>query len=136
MAPSAPWLPAFIIANRIAEGLWHSESAPWLHESAGLCLYTTVGHEAHLRTDSSVWLYAPVDPLRNPDKYQWQLAGPREHWAAILIGSKRYPKLRELLPTREPGTPDCSQCNGTGCVLAQMQCPKCGGLGWVPEEAA
>jgi hypothetical protein len=55
----------------------------------------------------------------------------------LVWGSERYPELRELLPTREPGATDC-QCLqhltifGPGKVI----CSICGGVGWLPANLA
>jgi hypothetical protein len=117
----------------MAELLLRPNTRQWLDESKGICLYGTIGHDAYLRADGSVWFYIPVDRLTDPDKCEWRLATPLERWGAILLGAKRYPELRELLPTRRPGDPDCARCKGTGNAIAQVQCPDCGGMGWVPQ---
>jgi len=73
---------------------------------------------------------------------------------AVSEGSRRYPEIQQLLPSRPAEAPDCSECQGVGisrdCQLLRAQplatlpefmrkladgdpwlCPHCGGLGWV-----
>jgi hypothetical protein len=57
--------------------------------------------------------------------------------SVLVWGSERYPELRELLPSREPGATDCRclQCPnlfGPG----KMICSECGGVGWLPADSA
>ena len=69
---------------------------------------------------------------------------------AIAEAVRLYPELRELLPTRPAGRPDCSRCGGTGHFgpvsrLKGVQgyvadsdlilCGDCCSLGWVPIES-
>jgi hypothetical protein len=82
---------------------------------------------------------------------------------ALCEGTRKYPELQQLLPTRPFGVPDCPDCNGVG-IWSEFQqlgahppgklsgslrrlaegdpvlCSRCGGLGWVysgpvPDEA-
>ena len=52
----------------------------------------------------------------------------------LVWGSERYPELGQLLPVREPGAVDC-ECRAIP-LFAQRKvlCPRCGGLGWLPDD--
>jgi len=128
------WLPQMVRASLVANKL-RGESDEWLEESNGMLLYGTIGHAAYLRADGSVWFHAPVDQIREPDKYEWREAAPLERLGAINLGSKRHPELRELLPDRAAHAPDCDRCRGKGSLFEGLQCPDCAGLGWVPHGA-
>ena len=117
------WLPEFVRARLESE-------------TSGMLLYGTIGHAAYLRSDGSVWLHAARDWVNDPDTYEWHQASRTERWGALLLGAKRFPELAEMLPLRSSGDSDCSPCHGSGRVVADVLCPTCGGLGWVPEEAA
>jgi len=133
--PSLPdWLPEMVRASLVAEKL-RGESEQWLRESNGLLLYGTIGHAAYLRADGSVWFHAPVDRIRDPDRYEWREASPVERLGAINLGVKKHPESRELLPTRPANAPDCRRCSGRGSLFEEVQCPDCGGLGWIPHGA-
>lgn len=126
------WLPETVKASLVAEHL-RGVSPEWLREANGLLLYGTIGHSPYLREDGSVWFHSPVDRLRNPDAWEWQQATPLQRLGAINLGTERDARLKGLLPTRLPTTPDCARCKGTGLVVVKVQCPDCAGLGWVPD---
>jgi hypothetical protein len=105
-------------------------------QSGGMHLYGTIGHDAYLRPDGSVCFYRAVDWTNDPDTYEWREADHLERWGVLVLATKRYPEFLELLPARPADAPDCVQCGGSGRVIADVTCPDCGGLGWVPEEAA
>ncbi len=130
------WLPVFVqdrMATEAARGLQFARAVT---EAGGMLLYGTIGHEAYLRPDGSVWYHRAIDWINDPDTYEWQQADRIERWGALLIATKRYPELLELLPARTPEAPDCGKCGGSGRLMPDVNCPECGGLGWIPEEAA
>jgi len=95
-----PWLPGFVQAHRVAEVLRRPESAQWLDESKGMCLYGTIGHDAYLRPDGSVWFYSPVSPQ-----------GPRQVRVAIghysgALGC--HPDSGEAIPTTSGAAADAA----------------------------
>ena len=51
---------------------------------------------------------------------------------ALLIGSKRMPELKSLLPERPPTASECSRCAGAGNhpLARHSYCDMCGGVGW------
>src|SRR5579859_5540432 len=75
------WIPEAVKASLVAEHL-RGVSPEWLRESNGMLLYGTIGHAAYLREDGSVWFHSPVDPLRDPDAYEWQEATPLQRLGA------------------------------------------------------
>jgi hypothetical protein len=138
------WLPAFMAARTAAAEREHPERAKWLKEAGGITLFGTIGAEAYLRPDGSVWYYRAVD-WANSDEYEWREARGNERWAALVLGSKRMPELKKLLPQRPPNAPDCGRCGGRGEILVSRQaegddrgiiCPDCGALGWIAHGTA
>jgi hypothetical protein len=121
------------------------KSADWLREAGGMLLYGSIGSEAYLRPDGTVWYYSAVDWVNDPDKYVWHQGHGNERWAALVLGSRRIPELEELLPVRPPDTPNCARCDGRGEIFVSRQsdgrdrgiiCPDCGALGWITTGAA
>ena len=59
---------------------------------------------------------------------------------ALFQGSKKYPELKALIPSRTDDDRECSYCLGKGILpfvaeynLTNVVC-YCGGLGWLPKE--
>ena len=55
---------------------------------------------------------------------------------ALYLGSKRYPGLQILTPTKPPDAAVCPVCGGTGKrpePLTGLMC-RCGGMGWAPPN--
>ena len=50
---------------------------------------------------------------------------------ALAWGSRRFPWLSALLPTRDAAAVDCTGCGGTGMLSPTWMCPRCEGLGWI-----
>ena len=130
------WLPSFIQERMATEAARGPQFARAVTEAGGMFLYGTIGHEAYLRPDGSVWYHRAVDWTNDPDTHEWRQADRIERWGALFMATKRYPELLELLPTRSADAADCGKCSGSGRLFADVNCPECGGLGWVPEEAA
>lgn len=63
---------------------------------------------------------------------------PRIQNIVLFQGSKKYPGLSALVPTRPPDARNCDFCDGTGTVIglpadmAESIVCYCGGLGWLP----
>lgn len=61
---------------------------------------------------------------------------------ALFQGSKKYPELMALIPPKPSNAVECSGCDGTGIekTTAKMGFDNfvcyCGGVGWIPPEAA
>jgi hypothetical protein len=63
-------------------------------------------------------------------------ADPRIRNIALYQGSKRYPELREFIPSRPEDAIDCPTCKGKGEFprpYDRLVC-YCGGVGWLPLE--
>jgi hypothetical protein len=139
------WLPQYV-QKHMAEAIHdRPESANWLQEAGGILLFGTIGSEAYLRPDGTVWYRRATDWLNDEDKFEWHEGHGNERWAALVLGSRSMPELRALLPVRPLGTPDCVRCKGQGEILLNGQptgkddgiiCPTCGALGWVFSGAA
>jgi len=125
------WLPQFV------EKQMESQGGRGVLSGAvdGMLLYGTIGHAAYLRPDGSVW-YQVTAEASEATTDEWQVASYIERIDALVIATKRYPELLELLPLRPSDVPNCGMCKGSGRVVAEMNCTTCGGLGWVPDEAA
>ena len=64
-------------------------------------------------------------------------ADPKIRHVARAVGSRRYPAISRLAPTRTSTSEVCPTCKGTGVIrpgLPNIVC-SCGGLGWVPSAA-
>ena len=109
------------------------EMAAWLRELGALYLYGTIGSEAVLLPDGRVRIWN-ADQWPESDAYTERDATPLERIGSIVLGARRLPQLRALLPERPAGTPDCACCAGTGDYphAKGILCPTCEGLGWVP----
>ena len=138
------WLPAFVTSRMAVAEREHPQSAEWIKEAGGITLFATIGAEAFLRPDGSVWYYQAVDWV-NSDECEWREGQGNDRWAALVLGSKRMPELKELLPRRPPNAPNCQRCSGRGEILVNRQadgqdrgiiCPDCGALGWIAHGAA
>lgn len=107
--------------------------AAWLRGMGALYLYGSIGSEAVLLPDGTVRVWW-ADTWSESDGYTEREATPTERVGSLVLGARRYPELRELLPPRPPDTPDCAECGGVGeyPYAKGVLCPKCQGLGWVP----
>ena len=139
------WVAEFVQARMAQSARERPESAVWIREAGGISLFETIGAEAYLRPDGSVWYYEAVDWVKDPDKYQWREGRGNDRWAALVLGTKRIPELKALLPLRPPSAPNCSRCGGRGEIFVSKQydgqdrgiiCPDCGALGWIASGAA
>jgi len=139
------WLTEFVKSRMAAAEREHPESARWIREAGGISLFGTIGGEAYLRPDGTVWYYWAADWTNDPDRYEWREGRGNERWAALVLGSKRMPELKQLLPIRPPNAPDCPRCGGRGEIHVSRQsdgkergiiCPDCGALGWIAHGAA
>ena len=124
------------IGDRIASFASEAEErirwlAPYVSEHDALPLYlgwtATIGIQAdgEIVSWSTEGDYAGV---RSVEDCNWELA-------ALAVGSKRYPKLRGLLPIRSPGAIDCRCQNHPLFASGQVICEECCGLGWLPNSA-
>jgi hypothetical protein len=86
----------------------------------GGVLFVTPDGEVYCRPHDTSGLVVVTDP-------RWRTIA----WAAA---AEQAPEVRELLPSRPDGTPDCSACEGKGRIQATPQsrawCGACWGLGW------
>ena len=105
-----------------------------------LYLFGTLGYEAVLRPDGSVWSHIDDDHPAQPPG--WRPASEAERWEALAFGAREMPELAELLPPRPAGAQDCPACGGarlmhgrSGGADFEVCCPACGGLGWRLEAA-
>lgn len=59
---------------------------------------------------------------------------------ALFQGSRKYPELKELVPSKTSDDIDCPHCDGTGIEPMSVKLGAgnivcyCGGLGWIPRE--
>lgn len=110
-------------------------SAEWVAEAKGMTLYGTIGHEAVLRPDGTVWFYHAVDWVNDPDTWAWRQGTLPEAWGAFLIAAKRIPEVALLVPQRPLDAQSCPACDGSGRHPVGIPCPTCHGLGWDASQA-
>jgi hypothetical protein len=127
------WLSELVRGRMAAEAAADPAARAWLDDAGGITLYGTIGHDAVLRPDGSVWLYHDDNDPRG--EWNWRQASDRERMGALVIASERIPELRRAIPSRPVEAPDCVRCGGTGRIFESIICPECGGLGW-PFDAA
>jgi len=59
---------------------------------------------------------------------------------ALFAGSKKYPELKQLIPSKSQDDVECPHCKGTGIDPFSVELGVdnivcyCGGLGWIPKE--
>jgi hypothetical protein len=103
----------------------------------GMTLFGTLGLEAVLRPDGSVWFEEDLDWTGPTPRLVWRRATAQEAAGALLRAVPRHPLLGELLPSRTEGTPPCSRCAGNaqmtsaGRVFEGIWCEACYGVGWL-----
>jgi hypothetical protein len=106
--------------------------APYVAEAAALPLYLGWTETIGIRADGEIirWStegdYPGVQPVE--DRYLWL--------TALVDGSRRYPELRALLPTRPAGAVDCRHLTIPLFAEGKVFCPECYGLGWVRAAIA
>jgi hypothetical protein len=123
------------ISDRIRDAISSAGGGPIdkearLHDA--IALMGTIGAIWMLRADGSFW-FADADsgtlltPL--PDQART---------TALVAGSRRFPWLSELLPTRPVGAEPCPTCAGTGFLgggpTSGAFCARCSALGWLPSD--
>jgi hypothetical protein len=127
-----------ITIERIWRRLAQESNSPFLlrmdnAEFTAIDLYGGPGSGYVLRSDGVVakWNY---ESLAAGVEYEVEL----DHgWCvgALVIGAKRIPELKEVLPVRPVWTQHCAECNGQGFTDLPnapkfLLCQKCWGLGW------
>ena len=128
--------------DRVRSAQWRAlersdpERVRWLRSFDALHLYGTIGSEAVLRSDGTVWI-ASDDHWDDPTGAapEWRVADKRERTSALVIAGERMPEVRSLLPTRPSTAVDCPRCYGTGYFFQSIVCPECGALGWLEQQA-
>ena len=128
-----PELSAFIAARIVGYSAEAPEQLRWecprVAEFDALPLYLGWTETIGIRADGELVSWsteADFSGVRSVDDRLWMLS-------ALVIGVKRYPELRGLLPERPTGAIDC-RC-GAHPLLAsgEFLCGACGGIGWLPE---
>jgi hypothetical protein len=107
-----------------------------LNEPPSAYLFGTLGYDALLYPDGSVWVreYEMFDADLGPSK--WYKATGLHRTYPIVAASRRFPELRRLLPKRTSGARDCDACHSSGFRNDVFPCRPCGGLGWHPSESS
>ena len=96
----------------------------------GFLLTGGPGGCSYLDADGEVWDFCLWD-----DSIPRVENGPRKV-SLIAIAAERVPELAAWLPSRPAGASDCMACMKTGWLqppLPRIQCPRCFGMGWLPE---
>ena len=102
----------------------------------GFPLVGSIGLDTAVTADGRIWIQ--VDDLSETNPSPWRLATERERTSILVSAQMRYwPELALLLPLRPLDAIDCSGCNGTGYLHADIiWCSSCGCLGWVHANGA
>ena len=115
------------IRRRIAEA---KRDAPDRLTSDGRAvrIYADVAGAAYITPEGEV-----LTQVWDADETPKLETNPNARYAALVIGTERWPELAGLLPSRPALVPDCSACGGSGWLqlgTAGLVCGYCGGLGW------
>ncbi len=138
MLNTPDWLTEFVREAMEREQRRHADPA-WFREKAGMTLFGTLGLEAVLRADGSVWLYEAVD-WEHSEEYAWRQATAQEAAGSLKVGASRFPKLAELIPPNPSDAP-CPACGGSGELTFDggsfpgVWCQECSGVGYLVDEA-
>jgi hypothetical protein len=124
------WFDEVQRANLAALAKVNPHMASRLRSIDALYLYGTIGSEAALLRDGTVRVWS-ADRWPNSEEYTERNASSSERVSALVLGAKKWPELRELLPSRPAKANDCTTCAGSG-EISGVICPTCDGLGWIP----
>ena len=83
MLNTPDWLTEFVREAMEREQRRHADPA-WFREKAGMTLFGTLGLEAVLRADGSVWLYEAVD-WEHSEEYAWRQATTQEAAGSLKV---------------------------------------------------
>ena len=98
-------------------------------DGRALRIYGDIGGAAYLTPEGEILSQAwdsvkPLEPEPNP----------KLRLMALVVGARKRPELRRLLPSRPSDAITCNACKGTGWLeigTARVICG-CGGIGWEP----
>jgi len=92
-----------------------------------LPLYVDMGGALFIRPTGEIFQWDETERKATPEKSaNWRLT-------ALVVGCKKYPELKALLPLRSPAEVDCVTCEGSGKMVFgehSLLCGDCSGLGW------
>src|SRR3954470_18356354 len=121
-----PWFAELQRAQLAALDAINPASAQLVRARDAVYLYGTIGSEAVLLRNGEVRVWW-AESWPTSEEYSERVGAPRERIAAIALGARHYPQLRDLLPTRPSGAPACAACGGAGFVGGGdgIVCPTC-----------
>ena len=122
------------IRERVAERAAAPNPDPIATALAALPLDADMGGCIALRPDGELILVHGEQDGSSPTEWTEEIE-PEWRIAALAAGSRRYPELADLLPTKGPDDIDCPDCGGAGTwsMPDGAEGPGCGccwGLGW------
>ena len=144
----APWLAAWI-ADQLRTGAARRTDLTGV-EGDAMYVYDSIGVDAALTSEGEVWVgeYDFDTVEGNATTVTWHRAVGLERLGFIVIASRHFAALRDLLPVRPPHATNCAACRATGdwhlfsadrkesLRIRGMICKACGGMGWRDEPAA
>ena len=144
----APWLPDWI-ADQLRSGAARRTDLTGV-EGDAMHVYDSIGVDATLTSTGEVWVgeYDFDTVEDNGTTVTWHRATGLERLGFIVIASRHFAALRDLLPRRPPEATNCAACRATGdwhvfsadrkesLRIRGMICKACGGMGWRDEPAA
>ena len=103
-----------------------------------LPIYADMGGNILIRPDGEL-LFVSIDEDEDNPGVVTSLIEPKWRTIALVVGSEKYPELRELLPSRPLNAQDCQHCGGRGRIdplpeIKGILCGYCDALGWIPRE--
>src|SRR5690348_9380333 len=126
--PAPEWLEKYVW-----EGMARDEArygrTPYIEARAGITIWGTLGSEAALRPDGSIWVF-------HEEEGRWRPASAQEAAGVVKDAVKHHPILAPLLPVNTSGK-NCPTCGGTGSFTSDghvpfpgVWCETCSGVGF------
>jgi len=100
-------------------------------DGSALMVDGSIGYECYVSSEGSVFIENYDMVGESPSICDRSLRG---QIAALVLGTRMHPVLRELLPPRDEDATTCGSCAGEGFVHSgpiRILCEECCGLGWV-----
>jgi hypothetical protein len=144
----APWLAAWV-ADELRRGSARRTELTGV-EGDVMHIYDSIGVDAALTATGEVWVgeYDFDTVEGSAATVTWHRAIGLERLGFIVIASRHFAALRDLLPARPPEATNCPACRATGdwhvfsadrkesLRIRGMICKACGGMGWRAGMAA
>ncbi|MDO8617481.1 MAG: hypothetical protein Q7N87_01135 [Candidatus Uhrbacteria bacterium] len=101
-----------------------------------LQIWGTIGRTVVLKTNGTLMI--STEGVSEEDETPVELTDPGLQLEAMVVGSRRWPLLKDMLPERPADAAACTSCRSTGDMWPESEhlvlCITCNGLGWYLDE--